>query len=148
MKNIKSIVFSWLSFAALVVAIVLEALPYGAALMFVTDPEKGETLIKLYSYFSFTPFGNANFAPLITAIITVMLTIASFVMQFIKRKNEKIDAAFLAVVIVAVIISVCPIFQGLECYTTVGIFISLMLVASAIFLTLSKMFRAETDDKR
>ena len=148
MKNIKSIVFSWLSFAALVVAIVLEALPYGAALIFVTNPEKGETVTELYSYFSFTPFGYANFAPLVTAALTVMLTIAALVLQFIKHKNDKIDAAFLAVVIVAVIISVCPIFQGLECYTMVGIFISLMLVASAIFFTLSKMFRSETDDKR
>ena len=50
--------------------IVLELLPFGAVCIFATSPT--ERVKETFSYFSLTPFGYANFAPLITAILTVV----------------------------------------------------------------------------
>ena len=51
--------------------IVLESLPLGAVCIFATSPT--ERVKETFSYFSLTPFGYANFAPLITAILTVAI---------------------------------------------------------------------------
>ena len=50
--------------------IALELLPFGAVCIFATSPT--ERVKETFSYFSLTPFGYANFAPLITAILTVV----------------------------------------------------------------------------
>lgn len=50
-----------------VVAIVLEALPYGAVLNFA---DESQTYRETFSYFSLTPYGYANFGPLIAAVLT------------------------------------------------------------------------------
>ena len=50
--------------------IVLELLPLGAVCIFATSPT--ERVKETFSYFSLIPFGYANFAPLITAILTVV----------------------------------------------------------------------------
>ena len=47
--------------------IVLELLPFGAVCIFATSPT--ERVKETFSYFSLTPFGYANFAPLITATL-------------------------------------------------------------------------------
>lgn len=135
--NKKVILFKCLALAALIVALVLEALPFGAALMFVINPETKETKTEYYSYFDFTPFGYANFAPLITAVLTVMLTAASLVLVFIKRKSQKVDFTFIAMLILTIVISIGPLFTGIDCYTITGIFITLSLIASAILYTFS-----------
>ena len=51
--------------------IVLELLPLGAVCIFATSPT--ERVKETFSYFSLTPFGYANFAPLITATLTVAI---------------------------------------------------------------------------
>lgn len=138
MKNKKSIAFSWLSFGALVVAIVLEALPYGAVIILHPNPE-AERIIKLYSYFSFTPLGNANFPPFVTAVLTVILAIVSFVLLFVKNKSSKLDTMLLALTITTIIVSICPILYGLDFYSITGICVTFALVASAILNVVAKM---------
>ncbi len=73
-----------------VAAIVLEALPYGAKLKFGLD--NGETTEKLFSYFSLTPYGYANFLPFITAVLTCVLLVMAVVILF--RDSEKLKKAF------------------------------------------------------
>ena len=63
MKKISLVVFPALT-------IVLEALPMGAVCTFAIFPT--ERVRETFSYFSLIPFGYANFAPLITAILTVV----------------------------------------------------------------------------
>ena len=63
MKKISLVVFPALT-------IVLEALPMGAVCTFAISPT--ERVRETFSYFSLIPFGYANFAPLITAILTVV----------------------------------------------------------------------------
>ncbi len=54
-----------------VLVLVLELLPFGVILRF-ANPE-GEPFVEAYSYFSLTPFGYANFGPLLTAVLSVIL---------------------------------------------------------------------------
>ena len=56
-----------------VLALILEALPYGAVLQF--GRPAAAPLRELYSYFDLTPFGYANFAPLFTALGTCVLLV-------------------------------------------------------------------------
>lgn len=56
-----------------VLALILEALPYGAVLQFARPA--AAPLRELYSYFDLTPFGYANFAPLFTALGTCVLLV-------------------------------------------------------------------------
>ena len=59
------------------VALILEALPWGAVLNF-GQPD-GEPIRETYSYFSLMPFGYANFWPLITAVLSCALMILALV---------------------------------------------------------------------
>ena len=55
-----------------IITLILEILPYGAVCNF-AHPETDGTIGRfreLYSYFDLLPFGYANFAPLLTAIVT------------------------------------------------------------------------------
>ena len=63
MKKICLVVFSALT-------IVLELLPCGTVCIFATSPT--ERVKETFSYFSLTPFGYANFAPLITATLSIV----------------------------------------------------------------------------
>ena len=58
----------------LLCTLVLEILPYGAVCSF-ANPEGAPRRVT-YSYFSLTPYGYANFAPLITAVLTCVLLLA------------------------------------------------------------------------
>ena len=68
--------------------IVLELLPLGAVCIFATSPT--ERVKETFSYFSLTPFGYANFAPLITATLTV----AIFLLSLFSLKIRCVDMAF------------------------------------------------------
>lgn len=135
--NKKVVLFKSLSLAMLIAALVLEALPFGAALMFVINPETTEIKMEYYSYFDFTPFGYANFAPLVTAILTVILTALCVALIFIKRQPKELRAAQFGGTLAAAVISVCPIFYGIQYVTLTGVFITVALAASAVFCAIS-----------
>ena len=136
--NKKVVLFKSLSLAMLIVALVLEALPFGAVLIFVPDPSiTSEVIIRYYSYFDFTPFGYANFAPFITAVLTVMLTALCVALIFVKRQPKQLRAAQFGVTLAAAVISVCPIFYGIQYVTLTGVFITVALAVSAVFCGIS-----------
>lgn len=135
-SKISKRVAQWLAFGAFVVAIILEALPYGTVLIFSLGPDK-EHIIEYYSYFNLTPFGYANFAPLITAILTVALAVLSLVLNLVKRKAIKLRNTQFITTLVAAIISICPILYGYEYVTIIGVVITLLLIASSIFSAIS-----------
>ena len=106
--------------------IVLESLPLGAVCIFATSPT--ERVKETFSYFSLTPFGYANFAPLITAILTVAILLLSL---FSLKKNSVLKALFVLSIIAAVI-SLFPLMYGLNYYTLIGAFITIMLVTESV----------------
>lgn len=102
-------------------AIVLEALPYGAKLKFALD--NGETTEKLFSYFSLTPYGYANFLPFITAILTCVLLIIAIVILF--KDYEKLKKVFKILSAVAFGVAVASF--AFANFTAVAALIALML---------------------
>lgn len=72
--------------------IVLELLPLGAVCIFATSPT--ERVKETFSYFSLTPFGYANFAPLITATLNCchLLTFIVFIEE--ERCSQSIVCPF------------------------------------------------------
>lgn len=131
------LVAQWISFGALAAAIVLEALPYGVVAIFATSPEVNETIIELYSYFDFLPYGYGNFAPLTTAILTVLLAVLTFVLIFVKRPLTRLRTTQFVATAVTAVISVCPMLFGYEYITIIGVFVTLLLVASAVFCAIA-----------
>ncbi|MBQ8880024.1 MAG: hypothetical protein IJY69_04200 [Clostridia bacterium] len=70
--------------------LILEALPYGAVMYFANMG--GKSIRSTYSYFDLPPFGYANFSPLLTAVITGILT-AALLIWFILGKGWIIKLA-------------------------------------------------------
>ena len=109
------------------IALVLEILPYGAVCNF-ANPE-GEPWRRAYSYFDLTPFGYANFAPFITAILTCVLIIL-IVVSLISKKQMR--ALIFAVSAIATVISLAPLLYGIRFFSVVGAFISVALAITMI----------------
>ena len=106
--------------------IVLELLPFGAVCIFATSPT--ERAKETFSYFSLTPFGYANFALLITAVLTVVILLLSL----ISLKKDSVFNALFVLSIITAIISLMPLMYGLTYYTLVGAFITVTLVIESI----------------
>lgn len=115
----------------LLCTLVLEILPCGAVCNF-ANPE-GAPRRETYSYFSLTPYGYANFAPLITAILTCVLLLVVLI-SFILKKAIGKKTAFLAGI--TSVISLCPILYGLNNYSIIGAVISVCLIAATVALSL------------
>ena len=114
--------------------IVLESLPLGAVCIFATSPT--ERVKETFSYFSLTPFGYANFAPLITATLTV----AIFLLSLFSLKKGVLKALFV-LSIITVVVSLLPLMYGLNYYTFVGAFITVTLVIESILAKIQQKIK-------
>lgn len=110
--------------------LILEILPYGAVCNF-ANPE-GTPWRRTYSYFSLTPFGYANFAPLLTAIATCAVLVLLLVYCFTDR--QRIAGVVKALLCIGVILSLCPLLFGIRFYSLVGGLISISLIAELVVL--------------
>lgn len=115
-------------FVILLIVLLSEALPNGVVLNF-ANPE-GEPWRRTFSYFSLTPFGYADFAPFITAILTVMLLILSIIF-LVKKKS--INSVFKIISGTTAVISVFPMLYGVEYITITGIVITVLLSINFVF---------------
>ena len=70
------------------ITLILEILPYGAVCNFATETRR---IRELYSYFDLTPYGYANFAPFLTALLTciILVLLAEFLWVYFKFKTPK-----------------------------------------------------------
>ena len=115
-------------------ALILEILPYGAVCNFATPP--GEPPLRLtYSYFSLVPFGYANFAPFIVAILTCALLILMIVYVFI---SQRLRMPVLCVSAAASLLSLAPLLLGVTYYPAVGSLITLSLIGTTVCVLLYK----------
>ncbi len=106
-----------------IVAIVLEALPYGAVLKF--GNPNGKPWRRTFSYFDITTFGYANFAPFIVAFLTCTLLILIIVSIFMKKS---LRIPIIAVSAIATILSLAPLLIGVDYFTIVAAFIFIVLM--------------------
>lgn len=108
----------------------LEILPYGAVCNF-ANPD-GEPWRRTFSYFDLTPFGYANFAPLITAIFTCI----TLVMLIVYCITDKIAFAIKTrnILFVCATFSLGPLVLGISYYSIVALFITLTLILEILYL--------------
>lgn len=138
--NLPKIALEGISLGALAAAIVLELLPDGVVLWWAAPP--GEPLHhSTYSYFNPLPYGAAMFPPFVTSVLTVAVTIFTFIVMTVCRKSAKPQNALFVLIIVTAAISVCPVLYGFKYVTVIGVLITLTLGISAIF-------RAAANSKR
>ncbi len=116
------------------VALILEALPFGAVLNFATPD--GESTRKTFSYFSLTPYGYANFAPLITAICTCIVFILLLLYCLTDKKTPFTVAKYF--LIIGAVLSLCPLFFGFASFSIVGGLISATLISELIIIFCSE----------
>lgn len=112
--------------------IALEILPLGAVCIFAPSPT--ERVKETFSYFSTIPFGYANFAPLITAVLTVVILLLSLISL---KKNGVFNSMFVLSIITAVI-SLLPLVYGLSYFTFVGALITMALVTECILIKMQQ----------
>ena len=118
----------WLYWLFSIAALVLEALPYGAVCRF-ANPE-GEPWRNTYSYFSMIPFGYANFAPLLTALLTCAAV--ALLLIGVRKDTPSLWKAVKIVLAVAVVLSLCPLLLGVAYFSVVGALITVALTAALV----------------
>ena len=109
------------------IALMLEVLPYGAVCNFALD--EGESLRQTFSYFDLTPFGYANFAPFIVALLTCALTVMIVVSLV---SNKPMRTPILTVSAIATVLSLAPLLYGISFFSIVGAFISVALLLTTV----------------
>lgn len=118
-----------IALSATTLAFVLELLPYGAVCNF-ANPD-GKPWRRTYSYFDLTPFGYANFAPFLTALLTCALLVL-LIVSIVTKKQMR--APMLSVSVIATILSLAPLLLGVSFFSFVGTMISLALIGASILL--------------
>lgn len=118
------------------VTLILEILPYGAVCNFMrppaTDGDPVGHFRKLYSYFDLTPFGYANFAPLLTALATCV--ILALLVVYLFTNNPRILSFAKASLCIASILSFGPLLYGINFFSLVGALISISLIGELVLL--------------
>ncbi len=118
-----------------IVAIILEALPYGVVMLF-ANPD-GEPWRSTYSYFDLLPFGYAVFGPFIAAILTCILTLLCAVFLF--SSTNKLEKAIFSIACAAGAISLTPLLLGIEYFSLIGAGISVALISIAVIIRSDKI---------
>ena len=119
-----------------IITLILEILPFGAVCNF-ANPE-GEPWRRTFSYFDLTPFGYANFAPLLTAIITCAILVLLLIYLF--TDNVKMITAIKALLCIGVVMSLCPLLLGINYFSFVAALITASLIAELIFVFATASF--------
>ena len=113
-----------------IITLVLEALPYGAVCVFASSPT--ERIRKTFSYFDLTPFGYANFAPFLTALITCLIFIFLFIYWL--KGNTVFAVKAKNILYVDTVMSLGPLVFGLNYFSIVGVLITASLIAELLLL--------------
>lgn len=111
------------------VALVLEMLPIGAVMVFATSST--ERTIEVYSYFSMLPVGYANFAPLLTGILTILIILLGVIALFRFDKAASIRRTIFVCSIISLLFSIVSVFL----FGTVGMTAASYAVSCAILLS-------------
>lgn len=119
-----------------IITLILEILPFGAVCNF-ANPE-GEPWRRTFSYFDLTPFGYANFAPLLTAIITCAILVLLLIYLF--TDNVKMITAIKVLLCIGVVMSLCPLLLGINYFSFVAALITASLIAELIFVFATASF--------
>lgn len=106
--------------------LILELLPNGVVLRF-ANPD-GDPWVRTYCHFDLTPFGYANFGPLIAAVLTCILLL--LVVIYLIKPRKGLNTAIMNVSGFAAVAAFAPVMFGLEYLTVIGIVVGLLLAAT------------------
>lgn len=106
------------------VTLILEALPYGAVCIFAEDGGWG--IRRTYSYFDPTPFGYANFGPLVTAVLSCAVCVLCLVR--IWKDGPVLKRAVAVLAALSAVTSLLPLFFGLAYLTATGVLITVSIL--------------------
>jgi hypothetical protein len=117
-----------------IVTLILEIIPYGAVCNFARPATDGSIghFRELYSYFDMIPFGYANFAPMITGILScfVLLLIVIYCITGRKRVLSLVKNTLS----ICVVVSLCPLLLGLRFFSIVGTLITISLLGELLLI--------------
>ena len=116
-----------------IITFILELLPYGAVCNF-ANPE-GKPWRKTFSYFDPVPFGYANFAPLITAVITCIILVVLVIYCITGKQRLAITVRNILCVCTA--FSLGPLVFGIHYFSVVGALITVSLLGELLLLQLA-----------
>ena len=118
------------AFALQGIALVLEVLPIGVVMVFATSPTK--QTIEVYSYFSLLPVGYANFTPLLTGILTILIILLGAIALFRFDRAASIRKTIFVCSVISLLLSIVPLFL----FGTVGMTAASYAVSCAILLSI------------
>ena len=128
-----------------IVTLILEILPYGAVCNFMrpatTEGLPPGRFRELYSYFDLTPFGYANFAPLITAVITCIVLL--MIVIYCLTDNQKWAFRAKNTLYVCAVFSLGPLVFGISFFSVVGALITASLIAELLLIHFTMKKTAE-----
>lgn len=114
-----------------IITLILEIIPYGAVCNFARPANNGSIghFRQLYFFFDMIPFGYANFAPLITGILSCFILL----LIVIYRITDKSRLLLLAknTLPICIVISLCPLILGFHFFSLVGALITISLLTSS-----------------
>ena len=108
------------------IALILEILPIGTVMVFATSPTK--QTIEVYSYFSLLPVGYANFTPLLTGILTILIILLGAIALFKFDNAASLRKAMFVCSVISLLLSIVPLFL----FGTVGMTAASYAVSCAI----------------
>ena len=119
-----------------VITLILEIIPYGAVCNFARPATDGSIghFRELYSYFDMTPFGYANFSPLITAILSCFVLL--LVVIYCITSKKRVLSLVKNTIPICIVISLCPLLYGIRFFSLVGALISAALLGECLRLRL------------
>lgn len=117
-----------------ILTLILEIVPYGAVCIFARPANDDTTACfrKLYSYFDLLPFGYANFAPFITAILTCIIIL--IIILYCVTGKKKIAVVARNILSATSAISLGPLVFGISYFSFVGTLITVSLIAELLLL--------------
>lgn len=116
-----------------ILTLILEASPHGVVMNFANP--NGDPWRETYSYFDPLPFGYANFAPLLTAVLTCFILGLLFIYLIVGKNGIAVFAKKL--VGLCTILSLGPLVLGIEYFSVVGGLITACLAIEWLILHFS-----------
>ncbi|MBQ8860911.1 MAG: hypothetical protein IJ015_06220 [Ruminococcus sp.] len=114
-----------------IITIVLETLPYGVIMHFMSPPPNN-SFPEFFSFFSTIPMGYARFGPMLTATISCMILFLLIVYCFVE--NSKLLTTIKVLLYITEILSLCPLILGFKYLTLVGGLVTLSMMIELIML--------------
>lgn len=129
-KNSSKAMYSFILLSQ-VIALILEVFPDTLMLPFASGPNQWVT--KTFSYFSLTPFGYAEFSPLLTGVLTIVVIVLSAVSLMDVKKTWKLQNADFIIAFIALVFSIFHLIKYGTAYMSFPSYaISALLLFSAV----------------